>query len=190
MTFVPFQKDELLNIQSYMQFPRELLKEAEYFTLTPDAMLLYTLFLDRIAQSLRYENEKIHFYDEKGNVYIIFKQADAMEKLHIKRGKYDSARKLLEQANLIQVIQQGNNLPNLIYVGKAKRMAETGKIINLATAKNQQSGLQNSNSQDCKNSAVHNKYNYINKYNKNNSFDNRFFGESHQYDDLDKYYVN
>lgn len=190
MTFVPFQKDELLNIQSYIQFPRELIKESEYATLTPDAMLLYTLFLDRIAQSLKYESEKIHFYDDNGNVFIIFRQAEAMEKLHIKRGKYDSARKLLEDARLIKEIKQGKNLPNIIYVGKTKRMAEDGKIINLATAKNQQSGLSNNSTQDCKNSAVHNKYNYINKYNKNNTIDNRFFDDNHQYDNLDRFYVH
>ncbi len=190
MTFIPFQKDELLNIQSYMQFPRELLKEPEYSALTPDAMLLYSLFLDRIAQSLKYENKKIHFFDDKGNVFIIFKQADAMEKLHIKRGKYDSARKLLEEAGLIKEIKQGKNLPNIIYVGKTKRMSEAGKIINMTTAKNQQPGMSNTSTPDCKNSAVYNKYNYINKYNKNTGFDNRFFEENHQYDDLDKFYVN
>ena len=64
MAFVPYQKDELLNTQSYMQFPRELLKEPEYSALTPDAMLLYTLFLDRIAQSLKYENEKIRIFNK------------------------------------------------------------------------------------------------------------------------------
>ena len=190
MEFQSFKKNEVLYINSYIKFLRELFEAKEYASLTPDAMLLYTLLLDRLAVSLNHKDDKIHFFDENEYVYVIFKQTDIMKKLHVKRGKYDSARKLLEKANLIQVKQQGNNLPNLIYVGKTKRMTESGKIIELSNAKNQHSEMLNSNNPDCKKSEIPNTYNKLNNINKYNSFCNKFFDGNGQYNDLDKYYIN
>ena len=43
MEFQAFKKNEVLYINSYMKFPRELFEAEEYASLTPDAMLLYTL---------------------------------------------------------------------------------------------------------------------------------------------------
>lgn len=49
MNFQAFNKNEVLYINSYMKFPREFFESEEYASLTPDAMLLYTLLLDRLA---------------------------------------------------------------------------------------------------------------------------------------------
>lgn len=61
MEFQAFKKNEVLYINSYMKFPRELFESEEYASLTSDAMILYTLLLDRLAISLSHKDDKIHF---------------------------------------------------------------------------------------------------------------------------------
>lgn len=188
--FQAFKKNEVLLFTNYIKTPRELFDNNEYSMLTPDAILLYSLFLDRLSVSFTHNDDKIHFFDEKGDMYIIFKREEMMKKLHIKRSKLDSAIKLLEQANLIYQIQQGKNLPNLIYIGKTKSMMESAKIIKMGTAENQQSRMQKLDNPDCRKSAIHNNYNNINKNNKINGSTNRFISQSKEYENLDRFYIN
>ncbi|MBQ9314526.1 MAG: replication initiator protein A [Clostridia bacterium] len=169
--FQAFKKNEALLIQSFIQVPRELMDSEEYISLTPDAILLYSLLADRLALSFQQneKNSKIKYYDEKGNMYVIFKRDEALQKLHLKRAKLDSAIKLLKDVNLIQEKKQGKNLPNIIYVGKTKSMIESAKVIKIGTAENKQSGVSNLYNPDCRKSALHNSQNYINKNNIYNS---------------------
>ena len=173
--FQAFKKNEALLIQRFIQVPRELLESKEYVSLTPDAILLYSVLADRLALSFQ-QNEKstkIKYYDEKGNMYVIFKRDEVSKKLHLKRAKLDSAIKLLKDNNLIQEKKQGKNLPNIIYVGKTKSMIESAKVIKIVTAENQQSGVSNLYNPDCRKSALNNSQNKINKNNIYNSQANR-----------------
>ena len=189
-SFQAFESNEKLSIPSYFNLPRDLLEQECYSPLSPDAILLYGIFLDRLAVSYLHNNDKIHFFNEDGKMYIIFKRDEIMKKMHIKRTKLDSAIKLLESCNLIKQVQQGRNLPNIIYVGKTKSMIESAKIINIRTAEKQHSGMSNSSTPECRNSTPQYNYNNINNHNKNYRADNRFYDESNQYNNLEKYYYN
>lgn len=169
--FTPFKKSDKLQFSSFIQFPRELLEREEYKILNPNAMLLFSVLADRLDLSFKQldKNSKVKFYDDKGNMYVIFKRDEIQEKLHLKRSALDTALNLLKDCNLIQEKKQGKNLPNIIYVGKTIGMIEDEKIIKFRDVQNQQSGKNEINSPDCMKSTPHNNYNNINKNNIYNS---------------------
>ena len=102
--FTPFKKSDKLQFSSFIQFPRELLEREEYKILNPNAMLLFSVLADRLDLSFKQidKNSKVKFYDDKGNMYVIFKRDEIQEKLHLKRSALDTALNLLKDCNLIQ----------------------------------------------------------------------------------------
>ena len=124
LTFVPHKITEDYKKVEFYRVDKELLDNELYKNLSPTAILLYSLLCDRL--SLSYNNEtfgniskkKKHFYDDNGNVYVIFTRIDLEEKLHIGKSAISSAFEQLKIANLIQEKKQGKNQPNKIYVGK------------------------------------------------------------------------
>ena len=169
--FTPFKKSDKLQFSSFIQFSRELLEREEYKILNPNAMLLFSVLADRLDLSFKQvdKNSKVKFYDDKGNMYVIFKRDEIQEKLHLKRSALDTALNLLKDCNLIQEKKQGKNLPNIIYVGKTIGMIEEEKIIKFRDVQNQHSGKNEINSPDRMKSTPHNNYNNINKNNIYNS---------------------
>lgn len=99
-------------------------------------------------------------------MYVIFKREEIQEKMHIKRAALDSAILQLKECNLIKEKKQGKNMPNIIYLGKTIGMIESEKIDKLRSVENQQSGVHEINSPECRKSTVHNSNN--NKYINNN----------------------
>lgn len=164
--FTPFKKTDKLSFESFIRFPRELLKNEEYKNLSPNAMLLYSILTDRLDLSFKQivENKKIQFYDAKGEMYVIFKRKEIQKLLHIKRSALDTAILQLKECNLIREKTQGKNLPNIIYLGKTIGMIENETIEKLRNAENQQSGVLKTNIPECiKPTAQNNKNNkYIN----------------------------
>lgn len=112
--FTPFKKTDKLSFESFMKFPRELLTKEEYKSLSPNAMLLYSVLTDRLDLSFKQitEKRKIQFYDAKGDMYVIFKRDEIQERLHIKRSALDSAILQLKECNLIKEKKQGKNVLN------------------------------------------------------------------------------
>lgn len=102
--FTPFKKSDKLQFSSFIQFPRELLEREEYKILNPNAMLLFSVLADRLDLSFKQTDKisKVKFYDDKGNMYVIFKRDEIQEKLHLKRSALDTALNLLKDCNLIQ----------------------------------------------------------------------------------------
>ena len=166
--FTPFKKTDKLSYESFIQFPRELLKREEYKVLSHNAILLYSILTDRLKLSFKQieSNKKIQFYNAKGDMYVIFKREEIQEKMHIKRAALDSAILQLKECNLIKEKKQGKNIPNIIYLGKTIGMLESEKIDKLRNVENQQSGVHEINSPECRKSTVHNSNN--NKYINNN----------------------
>ena len=164
----PFKKTDKLSYESFIQFPRELLKREEYKVLSHNAILLYSILTDRLELSFKQieSNKKIQFYNAKGDMYVIFKREEIQEKMHIKRAALDSAILQLKECNLIKEKKQGKNIPNIIYLGKTIGMLESEKIDKLRNVENQQSGVHEINSPECRKSTVHNSNN--NKYINNN----------------------
>jgi len=193
--FTPFKKTDKLSFESFMKIPRELLTKEEYKTLSPNAMLLYSVLTDRLELLFKQitENRRIQFYDAKGDMYVIFKRDEIQERLHIKRSALDSAILQLKECNLIKEKQQGKNLPNIIYLGKTIGMIENLKLEELRSAQNQQSGVYKISSSDCTKSTVQsNKSNkYINNnYNSYQSKNQKYQGRTYPPGSLDKLYAN
>ena len=191
--FTSFKKSDNINIESFMKFPREIMTRKEYKELTPSAMLLYTLLVDRLELSFKQieKNSKVNFYDEKGNMYVIFKRDEIQEKLHLKRSGIDNAIALLKKHNLIQEKKQGKNLPNIIYLGKTIGMIEQEKIISFRDVQKQHSGMQKNDSPDYRKTALHNNKKNINNNNIYNTGVNKKANcEQRHYDNLDFLYAN
>ena len=124
LTFVPHKIKEDYRKVEFFRVNKELCNNEIYKELSPTAILLYSLLCDRL--SLTYNQEltnkipkgKKHYYDDGGNMYVIFTRMDLEEKLHVGKASISSAFKQLNKANLIREKRQGNNKPNRIYVGK------------------------------------------------------------------------
>lgn len=146
--FTPFNKTDKLKFESFIQFSRELLNREEYKVLSPNSMLLYSILTDRLDLSFKQieGNKKIQFYDAKGDMYVIFKRDEIQEKLHIKRAALDTAVAQLKECNLIRK-KARRNMPNIIYLGKTIGMIESEKLDELWSVENQQSGVQETNTQ-------------------------------------------
>ena len=191
--FTPFKKSDILRFNSFIQIPRELLEREEYKQLTPNAILLFSILADRLELSFKQidKNSIVQFYDDKGNMYVIFKREEIEEKLHLKRSALDNAINLLKECNLIQEKKQGKNLPNIIYIGKTIGTIENEKVINFMDAQKQHSGMNKTYTPECSKPTVHNNYNnrYINNNirNSKNLFQNY---EQRHYENLDFLYAN
>ena len=124
LTFVPHKISEDYKIVEFYRVNKDLCENKLYKDLKPTSILLYSLLCDRLSISYANENKdnnfknKLHYYDENEDVYVIYTRIDLEKKLHIGKQSLCSAFKELVKANLIKEIRQGKNKPNKIYVGK------------------------------------------------------------------------
>ena len=186
--FTPYKKWEKIDSKSFIQVPRELLERDEYKTLTPNSILLFSILADRLELSFKQidKNSKVKFYDDKDNMYVIFKRDEIQEKLHLKRAALDNAIALLKDCKLIQEKKQGKNLPTI-------GMIENEKILKFRSVENKQSGEYETGSPECLKSTVHNNYNNINKnniYNYSSRNKNNYEGRNYKSEELEKLYAN
>ncbi len=188
--FVYHKINENYNKVEFYRVNKELCNNKAYKKLPPCAILLYSLLCDRL--SLAYSNannnkisKKNNYYDEDGNMYVIFTRIGLQEKLHVGRSAISSAFKQLKNANLITEKVQGRNRPNKIYVGKT--IAEISGEFIKATSENQHSGDTNSSSPDVRKSDA-NKNNILNNKSKN-GFSNYQSRDYSDYD-FDSLYAN
>jgi DNA-binding transcriptional ArsR family regulator len=184
LTFVPHKINEVYNKVEFYRVNKELCDDEIYKDLSPTAIVLYSLLCHRL--SISYANElenttenKKHYYDDNGNIYVIFTRMDLEKKLHVKKSAVRSAFKELYEANLIQEERQGRNKPNKIYVGKT--IAEINKKFINWKSENQTSGDTNFKPQESRKSDA-NKNNILNLNNKNKKFLNY---EQRDYSDID-----
>ena len=194
--FVPFKKSDKFQFYSFIQMPREFFSREEYKSLTPNAMVLFSILADRLKMSFAQidKKSKIQFYDAKSEMYVIFKRDEIQKEIHLNRTALDNAMKLLKDCNLIKEKNQGRNLPNLIYIGKTIDMIENEKIIKFRNAQNQHSGMHETYNPECTKTAP----NYNNKYKNNNIYNNTgiqnrkfgYKGRTYPAEDLNKLYAN
>ena len=190
LNFVYHKINENYNKVEFYRVNKELCNSKAYKELSPCAILLYSLLCDRL--SLAYSNannnkisKKNNYYDEDGNMYVIFTRIGLQEKLHVGRSAISSAFNQLKNANLVKEKVQGRNRPNKIYVGKT--IAEISEEFIKATSENQHSGDTNSSSPDSRKSDG-NKNNILNNKNKN-GFSNYQSRDYSDYD-FDSLYAN
>ncbi len=98
----------------YYQVPQELFINPLYKNkLNSDSKILYGFLLDRLTLSI-----KNNWYDESGNIYLIFTREEVQEKLNLSEKTVIKAFRQLNEVNLIKEKRQGLGRPNLIFVGK------------------------------------------------------------------------
>lgn len=98
----------------YYQVPMELCENPKYRTTTnADAKLLYGFLLDRLTLS-----SKNNWYDENGNIYLIFTRQEVADKMCLSEKTASKAFKQLADVKLIYEKRRGLGKPNWIFVGK------------------------------------------------------------------------
>lgn len=98
----------------YYQVPQELFINPLYKDkLNSDSKILYGFLLDRLTLSIKHS-----WYDENGNIYLIFTREEVQEKLNLSEKTVIKAFRQLNEVNLIKEKRQGLGRPNLIFVGK------------------------------------------------------------------------
>lgn len=98
----------------YFQVPFELYFNPLYAdTLDLASKTLYALLLNRLTLSI-----KNNWYDEAGDVFLIFTRKEVGNLLRLSDKTVTKAFKQLIDAKLIKEKKQGANKPNYIYVGK------------------------------------------------------------------------
>lgn len=121
---------------SFYQLPKELFLNPSYKEkLNSDSKILYGFLLDRLT--LSYQN---NWYDEKGNIYLIFTREEVQNKLNLSDKTVTKAFKQLKDCGLIYERRQGRGKPNLIYVGKIVHK----EIYNYFTCRNEDKPCENS----------------------------------------------
>jgi Fic family protein len=81
--------------------------------MSPMAKILYGIFLDR--NSLSRVNGWV---DEQGRVFFYFKHTEAAEMLNVTEKTVRKLMKELVEYELLEVVRQGCNLPNILYLGQ------------------------------------------------------------------------
>lgn len=100
---------EIYQYKFYM-IPKELFVNERYTSLSPAAILLYGILLDRLTLSI-----KNNWIDKNGNVYLIFTRKEIQKLLHISDKTCTKVFKELVNAKLLLEKSQGKAKPKLLY---------------------------------------------------------------------------
>lgn len=122
------QKD-IYQYKFYM-IPKELFVNERYVSLSPAAILLYGILLDRLTLSI-----KNNWVDKNGNIYLIFTRKEIQSILHISDKTCTKTFKELVDSKLLLEKSQGKAKPKLLYPAQ---MVHDEKFNNL-TRKNSDS---------------------------------------------------
>nr|DAI16209.1 MAG TPA: replication initiator protein [Caudoviricetes sp.]DAR74128.1 MAG TPA: replication initiator protein [Caudoviricetes sp.] len=97
-------------------------KESKYFKLMKNGIAreLYMLLKDRNELSI-----KNGWIDKEGYIYFYFKQEELAEMLRVSPPTLRKAFNELKDAELIHVVRQGMNLPNILYLLQPENDVET-----------------------------------------------------------------
>lgn len=109
-----YKLGDIDNEQFYM-VPKSLFTNPFYSGLGANAKLMYALLKDRMHLS-----RSNGWADSNGEIYLLFKQAELQYLLDISHMTCVKAMKQLETYELIDVVRQGQQKPNKIYIRKSK----------------------------------------------------------------------
>jgi len=96
---------------SFVRVPKFFWEDEKFRHLPTDAIMLYSLMLDRMALSKAND-----WKDKKGEVYIYFTLDEIQRKMRCSRSKASKLKQILLKENLIKFEQQGKADPHRIYV--------------------------------------------------------------------------
>ncbi|MCF0134130.1 MAG: replication initiator protein A, partial [Blautia sp.] len=96
---------------NFIKIPRAMIADEMYSTLSLQAKILYSLFLDRMALS-----RKNSWFDDDNRVYIIYPITEIQSDLGFSRKKAMEYLAELESFGLVEKRKRGFGLPSIIYV--------------------------------------------------------------------------
>ena len=99
--------------ERFYQIPKSLFTNDNYKGLGSDARIIYALLKDRMSLS-----RKNNWKDENGDIYLLFTQDEIKELLDVSLSTVSRAMKALKEYDLIEIVRQGLNMPNKIYIRK------------------------------------------------------------------------
>lgn len=108
-----FKIHDIDNEQFY-QIPKILFTSPAYKDLSNDAKIIYAFLKDRMELS-----RKKGWQDENGDIFLLFTQDNIAELLNVSTSTASRAMKQLKEHCLIDIVRQGLNKPNKIYIHKA-----------------------------------------------------------------------
>ena len=116
--------------ERYYQIPKGLFTNPIYKDMGIDAKVIYAFLKDRMSLSNRNG-----WKDENGDIYLLFSQESIADILNCSVSTVSRAMRSLRQYDLIDVIRQGLNKPNKIYIRHIKTC--TGDLSGHVTDANQ-----------------------------------------------------
>lgn len=184
MAFHPYKANECFK-DNYIKVPKELFVSPLYSTrLNSDSKLLYGFLLDRLSLSI-----KNNWIDKESNVYLIFTRKSIQKLLNLSDKTVTKAFKELNDCELIYEKKQQCSKPNLIYIGKISHLSldadESRKNYDSEHGK-----IPTPESENLRLNKTNNKKTNINNNFDSKKLDNRFFDDSGQYENLDRFIVN
>ncbi len=118
-----FKVNDIDNERFY-QIPKALFTNEKYKGIGNDAKVMYALLKDRMILS-----RKSGWIEGNGDIYLLFKQEELSEMLDISLSSVKRALNKLKEYNLIDIVRQGLNIPNKIYINKVDTTEfRTGQI--------------------------------------------------------------
>lgn len=183
IAFHAYKLDECFNLKHYLKIPKELFIHPLYKDkLSSDSILLYGFLLDRLTLSI------INLWTDKNDrVYLYFTRKELQELLSLSDKTIAKAFKELRDCELVLEEKQKCSKPNIIYVGKIQEIPSDY----FKNRRNSGSSTGNFTFLEPENLRSNNTY--INNTNIVNSNllkrDNRFYDNSDQYQNLDRFYV-
>lgn len=183
MAFHAYKLDECFNLKHYLKIPKELFIHPLYKDkLSSDSILLYGFLLDRLTLSIINR-----WTDKNDRVYLYFTRKELQELLCLSDKTIAKAFRELRDCELVLEQKQKCSKPNIIYVGKIQELPSDY----FKNRKNSASSTGNFTTLEPENLRSNNtNINNTNIVNSNSlKIDNRFYDNSDQYQNLDRFYV-
>ena len=127
--------------ERYYQIPKGLFTNPLYKDMGIDAKVIYAFLKDRMSLS-----NHNGWKDENGDIYLLFSQESIADILNCSVSTVSRAMRSLRQYDLIDVIRQGLNKPNKIYIRHIKTC--TGDLSGHVTDANQDTSPVQTNETD------------------------------------------
>ncbi len=99
--------------EQFYQIPKSMLISKKYKNIGNDARVLYAILKDRMILS-----KKNNWADKNGDIYLLFTQEKLCELLDVSVSTISRTMKKLKDFGLVDVLRQGLNKPNKIYLNR------------------------------------------------------------------------
>lgn len=120
---------------SFIRIPRAMLTDEAFASLSLQAKVLFSVFLDRMGISMRNG-----WFDEKNRVFIIYQISEIQEDLGFSKRKAMDYLAELEKFGLVEKKKRGFGLPNVLYIKNFLIQRDYSRSVEMGTYDTKLSG--------------------------------------------------